>query len=45
MLTAPIGTIIRHGGGKGVFETITLGTSAYQALANGAVDLTLEVYP
>jgi len=41
---ALIGTIIRHDGGKGEFETVTLGTSAYQALANGAVDFTLEVY-
>jgi ABC-type nitrate/sulfonate/bicarbonate transport system substrate-binding protein len=41
---ALIGTIIRHDGGEGRFETITLGTSAYQALANGAVDFTLEVY-
>ena len=42
--TALIGTIIRHDGGEGVFETVTLGTSAYEALANGAVDFTLEVY-
>ena len=35
--------IIRHDGGKGMFETVTLGTSAYEALANGAVDFTLEV--
>lgn len=41
---ALIGTIIRHDGGKGGFETVTLGTSAYEALANGAVDFTLEVY-
>jgi ABC-type nitrate/sulfonate/bicarbonate transport system substrate-binding protein len=41
---ALIGTIIRHDGGEGKFETVTLGTSAYQALANGAVDFTLEVY-
>jgi len=40
---ALIETIIRHAGGKGEFETITLGTSAYEALANGAVDFTLEV--
>ncbi len=39
-----IGTLIRNDGGKGEFETITLGTSAYEALANGAVDFTLEVY-
>ncbi|HEV7345559.1 MAG TPA: ABC transporter substrate-binding protein [Devosia sp.] len=42
--TALIGTIIRHDGGTGEFETVTLGTSAYEALANGAVDFTLEVY-
>lgn len=42
--TALIGTIIRHDGGVGEFETVTLGTSAYEALANGAVDFTLEVY-
>jgi ABC-type nitrate/sulfonate/bicarbonate transport system substrate-binding protein len=42
--TALIGTIIRHDGGLGDFETVTLGTSAYEALANGAVDFTLEVY-
>ncbi len=41
---ALIGSIIRHDGGKGVFKTVTLGTSAYEALANGAVDFTLEVY-
>ncbi|WP_127142557.1 ABC transporter substrate-binding protein [Pelagibacterium montanilacus] len=36
--------IIRNGGGEGEFETVTLGTSAYEALANGAIDFTLEVY-
>jgi len=41
---ALIGTIIRQDGGDGTFETVTLGTSAYEALANGAVDFTLEVY-
>jgi len=41
---ALIGTMIRHDGGSGEFETVTLGTSAYEALANGAVDFTLEVY-
>ena len=40
---ALISTIIRHDGGKGSFETVTLGTSAYEALANGSVDFTLEV--
>ncbi len=41
---ALIKTIIQHDGGEGAFETVTLGTSAYEALANGAVDFTLEVY-
>jgi ABC-type nitrate/sulfonate/bicarbonate transport system substrate-binding protein len=41
---ALIGSMIRNDGGKGEFETVTLGTSAYQALENGAVDFTLEVY-
>ena len=40
---ALLSTIIRHDGGKGDFATVTLGTSAYEALANGAVDFTLEV--
>jgi ABC-type nitrate/sulfonate/bicarbonate transport system substrate-binding protein len=40
---ALISTIIRHDGGRGNFETVTLGTSAYEALANGSVDFTLEV--
>lgn len=40
---ALISSIIRHDGGKGTFETVTLGTSAYEALANGSVDFTLEV--
>jgi ABC-type nitrate/sulfonate/bicarbonate transport system substrate-binding protein len=42
--SALIGTIIRQDGGEGDFQTVTLGTSAYEALANGAVDFTLEVY-
>ncbi|NSX55783.1 ABC transporter substrate-binding protein [Parasulfitobacter algicola] len=41
--TALISHIIQTDGGKGIFETITLGTSAYEALANGSVDFTLEV--
>lgn len=41
---ALIVTLIRNDGGEGRFETVTLGTSAYEALANGAVDFTLEVY-
>lgn len=40
---ALISTIIRSDGGEGVFDTVTLGTSAYEALANGRVDFTLEV--
>jgi len=40
---ALISTIIRHDGGKGEFKTVSLGTSAYEALATGAVDFTLEV--
>lgn len=40
---ALIGSMIRADGGKGEFENVTLGTSAYEALANGAVDFTLEV--
>lgn len=40
---ALISTIIRHDGGKGAFKTVSLGTSAYEALATGAVDFTLEV--
>ncbi|OAN71281.1 myristoyl transferase [Jannaschia sp. EhC01] len=40
---ALISTIIRNDGGEGLFETVTLGTSAYEALANGRVDFTLEV--
>tara|TARA_R110002124_G_scaffold63350_16_gene173140 strand:- start:13553 stop:14551 length:999 start_codon:yes stop_codon:yes gene_type:complete len=40
---ALIGSMIRADGGKGDFETVTLGTSAYEALANGAVDFTLDV--
>lgn len=40
---ALLSSIIRNDGGKGEFETVTLGTSAYQALDGGAVDFTLEV--
>lgn len=40
---ALISTIIANDGGEGVFDTVTLGTSAYEALANGSVDFTLEV--
>jgi len=38
-----ISTIIRNDGGEGTFDMVTLGTSAYEALANGRVDFTLEV--
>jgi ABC-type nitrate/sulfonate/bicarbonate transport system substrate-binding protein len=41
--SALLRSMIRHDGGTGEFETVTLGTSAYQALANGAVDFTVEV--
>ncbi|TQX84858.1 MULTISPECIES: ABC transporter substrate-binding protein [unclassified Rhizobium] len=40
---ALITDIIKHDGGKGDIKTVTLGTSAYEALANGSVDFTLEV--
>ncbi|UWQ94844.1 ABC transporter substrate-binding protein [Rhodobacteraceae bacterium M385] len=40
---ALISSIIRFDGGVGEFDTVTLGTSAYEALANGRVDFTLEV--
>jgi ABC-type nitrate/sulfonate/bicarbonate transport system substrate-binding protein len=40
---ALISSIIRYDGGEGVFDTVTLGTSAYEALANRSVDFTLEV--
>lgn len=40
---ALISSIIRYDGGVGEFDTVTLGTSAYEALANGRVDFTLEV--
>ena len=36
--------MIRNDGGKGAFQNVTLGTSAYEALDNGAVDFTLEIY-
>jgi len=40
---ALISTIIKYDGGNGDFKTVTLGTSAYEALSNGTVDFTLEV--
>jgi ABC-type nitrate/sulfonate/bicarbonate transport system substrate-binding protein len=41
---AVISSMIRNDGGLGTFQTVTLGTSAYEAVDNGAVDFTLEVY-
>lgn len=40
---ALIGTMIANDGGEPVWDTVTLGTGAYEALASGAVDFTLEV--
>lgn len=40
---ALIGTMIRNDGGDPVYDTVTLGTGAYEALAAGRVDFTLEV--
>ncbi len=40
---ALISTMIQTDGGKPVYDTVTLGTGAYEALASGAVDFTLEV--
>lgn len=40
---ALIGTMIENDGGDPVWDTVTLGTGAYEALASGAVDFTLEV--
>lgn len=41
---AVISSMIHNDGGKGTFQTVTLGTSAYEAVDNGSVDFTLEVY-
>jgi len=40
---ALISTMIETDGGEPTYDTVTLGTGAYEALANGAVDFTLEV--
>ncbi|MCE0504872.1 ABC transporter substrate-binding protein [Roseivivax sp. GX 12232] len=40
---ALISTMIEHDGGTAEYDTVTLGTGAYEALATGAVDFTLEV--
>jgi ABC-type nitrate/sulfonate/bicarbonate transport system substrate-binding protein len=36
-------TVIRHAGGKGVFEDVTLNTSAYDAVYRGKADFTLPL--
>lgn len=41
---ALVSSMIRNDGGKGTFQNVTLGTSAYEALDNGSVDFTLEIY-
>lgn len=40
---ALIGTMIENDGGTPQWDTVTLNTGAYEALASGAVDFTLEV--
>lgn len=40
---ALIGTMILNDGGEADYDTVTLGTGAYEALATGRVDFTLEV--
>lgn len=40
---ALISTMIENDGGTAAYDTVTLGTGAYEALASGAVDFTLEV--
>ena len=40
---ALISTMIETDGGTAEYDTVTLGTGAYEALASGAVDFTLEV--
>ncbi|MBX4950274.1 ABC transporter substrate-binding protein [Rhizobium binae] len=42
--SALISAMIRSDGGTGDVKTVTLGTSAYEALDNGSVDFTLEIY-
>lgn len=42
--SALISAMIRNDGGKGDVRTVTLGTSAYEALDNGSIDFTLEIY-
>lgn len=38
-----LSSVIKNAGGKGEFKSVTLGTSAYEALANKSVDFTLEI--
>jgi ABC-type nitrate/sulfonate/bicarbonate transport system substrate-binding protein len=38
-----LSSIIKNAGGRGEFKSVTLGTSAYEALANKTVDFTLEI--
>ncbi|MBS8225394.1 ABC transporter substrate-binding protein [Vannielia litorea] len=40
---ALITTMIEADGGTAAYDTVTMGTGAYEALASGAVDFTLEV--
>ena len=40
---ALISTMIRTDGGTPAYDTVTLGTGAYEALATGRIDFTLEV--
>ncbi|MGO4564582.1 ABC transporter substrate-binding protein [Rhizobium sp. 2YAF20] len=42
--SAMIAAMIRNDGGQGKVNEIMLGTSAYEALANGSIDFTLEIY-
>ncbi|ULR44402.1 ABC transporter substrate-binding protein [Rhizobium sp. K102] len=42
--SALISAMIRNDGGTGDVKTVTLGTSAYEALDNGSIDFTLEIY-
>ncbi|WP_064683766.1 ABC transporter substrate-binding protein [Rhizobium bangladeshense] len=42
--SALVSAMIRNDGGTGDVKTVTLGTSAYEALDNGSIDFTLEIY-
>ena len=42
--SALVSAMIGNDGGTGDVKTVTLGTSAYEALDNGSVDFTLEIY-